>query len=189
MGFAGLSNMHWRMSIAAVLSSVAAWSALAASAQAQSYAVQQYRNAPPPPYYYDDDLIERPDRGYEPPRAYSSRPYPADDANPGRYGSRDPRGLPPDPYWLRPPADIPYPEPPTGSINRAPLPPAATAPPLSPGAAPRQAPSSSLAALPPEYRPEDGVREVAAQFRRQLVNYPTREPAGTIIIDTANTYL
>ncbi len=27
------------------------------------------------------------------------------------------------------------------------------------------------------------------QFKRQLVNYESREPAGTIVIDTANTYL
>jgi lipoprotein-anchoring transpeptidase ErfK/SrfK len=45
-------------------------------------------------------------------------------------------------------------------------------------------------ALPPEVRPETGPRkELPPQFRRALVDYPTREPAGTIIIDTANTYL
>jgi lipoprotein-anchoring transpeptidase ErfK/SrfK len=31
--------------------------------------------------------------------------------------------------------------------------------------------------------------ELAARFRRQIVNYPTNEPAGTIIVDTPNTYL
>jgi lipoprotein-anchoring transpeptidase ErfK/SrfK len=31
--------------------------------------------------------------------------------------------------------------------------------------------------------------QTPARFRRQIVNYPTREPAGTIIIDTSNTYL
>src|SRR5262245_57775434 len=31
--------------------------------------------------------------------------------------------------------------------------------------------------------------ELPARFRRQIVNYPTNEPAGTIIIDTPNTYL
>jgi lipoprotein-anchoring transpeptidase ErfK/SrfK len=31
--------------------------------------------------------------------------------------------------------------------------------------------------------------EVPARFRRQIVNYPTNEPAGTIIVDTPNTYL
>jgi len=47
------------------------------------------------------------------------------------------------------------------------------------------------AALPPDYRPETGQpRDLPPpQFRRQVVNYPTREPGGTIIIDTPNTHL
>jgi lipoprotein-anchoring transpeptidase ErfK/SrfK len=45
-------------------------------------------------------------------------------------------------------------------------------------------------ALPPEDRPELGPKkELPAQFRRTMVEYRTREPAGTLIIDTANTYL
>jgi lipoprotein-anchoring transpeptidase ErfK/SrfK len=59
-----------------------------------------------------------------------------------------------------------------------------------PGQQPRQISPDQLSSLPPEDRPEtDGTRELPAQFRRQLVTYPTREPAGTIIIDTPNTYL
>ena len=47
-----------------------------------------------------------------------------------------------------------------------------------------------MAALPPEVRPETGPRkELPPQFRRTLVDYYTREPAGTIIVDTPNTYL
>jgi lipoprotein-anchoring transpeptidase ErfK/SrfK len=57
-----------------------------------------------------------------------------------------------------------------------------------PGATPRPAPSN-LASLPPEYQAEQGAKELPPQFKRQLVNYDTREPAGTIVIDTANTYL
>ena len=50
---------------------------------------------------------------------------------------------------------------------------------------------SHAPALPAEVRPEsaDTAREVPPQFRRQLVAYRTREPAGTIVIDTASTYL
>jgi lipoprotein-anchoring transpeptidase ErfK/SrfK len=49
---------------------------------------------------------------------------------------------------------------------------------------------SNLAALPPEVRPEtEPPKELASQFRRTLVDYRTKEPAGTIIIDTPNTYL
>jgi lipoprotein-anchoring transpeptidase ErfK/SrfK len=47
-----------------------------------------------------------------------------------------------------------------------------------------------VAALPPEDRPEQGpAKELPAQFRRQLVDYNSSEPAGTIIIDTPHTYL
>ena len=46
------------------------------------------------------------------------------------------------------------------------------------------------AALPPEDRPETGpLKELPQHLRRTLVNYQTKEPVGTIIIDTANTYL
>jgi lipoprotein-anchoring transpeptidase ErfK/SrfK len=36
---------------------------------------------------------------------------------------------------------------------------------------------------------EQGAAETPAQFRRQIVSYSGREPAGTIIVDTPNTYL
>ena len=46
------------------------------------------------------------------------------------------------------------------------------------------------AALPPEDRPETGPpKELPPQFRRVTVDYRTKEPAGTLIIDTPNTYL
>jgi lipoprotein-anchoring transpeptidase ErfK/SrfK len=46
------------------------------------------------------------------------------------------------------------------------------------------------AALPPEYQAEEGApKELPPQFRRQLVDYRTQQPAGTLIIDTPNTYL
>ena len=47
-----------------------------------------------------------------------------------------------------------------------------------------------MAAFPPDVRPETGPKkELPPQFRRTLVDYYTKEPAGTIIIDTPNTYL
>jgi lipoprotein-anchoring transpeptidase ErfK/SrfK len=49
---------------------------------------------------------------------------------------------------------------------------------------------SQVAALPPDIRPEAGpVKALPPQFQRRLVDYRTNEPAGTIIIDTPNTYL
>jgi lipoprotein-anchoring transpeptidase ErfK/SrfK len=47
-----------------------------------------------------------------------------------------------------------------------------------------------MAALPPDVRPETGpVKALPPQFRRTLVDYRTKEPAGTLIVDTQNTYL
>jgi lipoprotein-anchoring transpeptidase ErfK/SrfK len=47
-----------------------------------------------------------------------------------------------------------------------------------------------MAAFPAEVRPETGpTKELPPQFRRTLVDYRTKEPAGTIVIDTPNTYL
>jgi len=82
----------------------------------------------------------------------------------------------------RPPADIgggPASADVTGSIR---TPDAATMP------APDRA--TVIAALPPEEQPEAGpAKELPPQYRRQLVDYPTSEPAGTVIIDTPHTYL
>ena len=51
-------------------------------------------------------------------------------------------------------------------------------------------PKSHAQSLPAEIRPERGsAKELPPQFRRQLVDYRTVEPTGTIVIDTANTYL
>jgi lipoprotein-anchoring transpeptidase ErfK/SrfK len=47
----------------------------------------------------------------------------------------------------------------------------------------------AIAALPPEEQPEAHPKELPSHLRRQLVDYVTKEPAGTIIIDTPNTYL
>ena len=47
-----------------------------------------------------------------------------------------------------------------------------------------------IATLPPEDRPErSSAQELSPLFRRTVIDYPTMEPPGTIIIDTPNTYL
>ena len=48
---------------------------------------------------------------------------------------------------------------------------------------------NSVATLPPEDQPEDGKAALPPQFQRQIVNFPSPEPSGTIVIDTSNTYL
>lgn len=58
------------------------------------------------------------------------------------------------------------------------------------GSVPQPLPPSATAALPPEDQPEVGTpKELPPNLRRQLVDYPTKEPAGTIVIDTPHTYL
>ena len=47
-----------------------------------------------------------------------------------------------------------------------------------------------ISALPPEDQPETGpVRSLPPRFRRTMIDYSTKEPDGTIVIDTPNTYL
>ena len=47
-----------------------------------------------------------------------------------------------------------------------------------------------ISALPPEDQPETGpVKSMPPQFRRTIVDYWSKEPSGTIIIDTPHTYL
>lgn len=126
-----------------------------------------YRD-PLPPGYREQHAPQ----GYEPP-ASAARPY---------YGS-------PNPNYPPPPAGGQYED-----ATRPPLP-------ISPGQiGPGQADLNTatgvpvdprnMAALPPEVRPETGPKkQLPPQFRRTLVDYYTKEPAGTIIIDTQNTFL
>jgi len=57
-------------------------------------------------------------------------------------------------------------------------------------AAPPALAPNSVMALPPEDQPEQGQpKELPAHLKRQLVDFQTKEPPGTIIVDTPNTYL
>jgi lipoprotein-anchoring transpeptidase ErfK/SrfK len=104
----------------------------------------------------------------------------------GRFSSNQNDDLAPQPMPdlgggpLRPPGGIGGNGPDvTGSVR-----PAAGAPPMP------TVSRGSVAGLPPEDQPESGPRkELPPQFRRQVVNYNTIEPPGTIIIDTPHTYL
>ena len=74
-----------------------------------------------------------------------------------------------------PPASYPYPG----------------GPPRYPGAYPSSAPPSRDRGptVAPEYQPDQKPSELSPRFYRTVVDYPTIEPPGTIIIDTPNTYL
>jgi lipoprotein-anchoring transpeptidase ErfK/SrfK len=110
-----------------------------------------------------------------------------------RYGR--PAGPPQVIYADRPPG-----APPVGNSNDDfPRPPGAigAAPPMVTGAVPQpqQAPVGAdgrplqLSALPPEEQPETGPAQLPPHLRRQEVAFATKEPAGTIVVDTPNTYL
>jgi lipoprotein-anchoring transpeptidase ErfK/SrfK len=111
---------------------------------------------------------------YGAPPAYATTPV-----------ARAPAALPSQgaaPSGLRPPAGI---EESTGSVP-------GYGPPTTQGiATPGASPRNTIAALPPEDQPEDAaqVKELPPHLKRQEVEYWTKEPAGTVIIDTPNTYL
>ncbi|MFZ5692174.1 MAG: L,D-transpeptidase family protein [Pseudomonadota bacterium] len=134
---------------------------------------------------------------YAPPPAYGGQPPAYGAQPPAAYGAPSPGTYAPPasgPYAARPdvprpPAAIdggqpPYPgQPPY--VGQQPLP-------GQPGqpATTGSVPPATIAALPPEDQPETGKpKELPPQFRRQIVNYQTKHPAGTIIIDTPSTFL
>jgi len=85
---------------------------------------------------------------------------------------------------VRPPADIDT----TGSIQGAPASTGAIVAPEPPAAG--NVPPVGVAGLPPEDQPEVGQpKELPPHLRRQIVEFWTKEPAGTIVVDTPNTYL
>ena len=47
----------------------------------------------------------------------------------------------------------------------------------------------TIASLPPEEQPDAAPAQLAPKLRRQEVSFVTKEPAGTIVVDTPNTYL
>jgi lipoprotein-anchoring transpeptidase ErfK/SrfK len=113
----------------------------------------------PPPVIYAD----RPP-GAPPPQQY----YPADRA----YDQNAPR--PPGPIGAEPPQGVPPAV--TGSVQASP-PAGADGRPMS------------IASLPPEEQPDAAPAQLSANLRRQEVPFVTKEPAGTIVVDTPNTYL
>src|SRR5215469_3886038 len=126
--------------------------------------------AAPAPRYGNTSPVYPDEAALPPPGAYRGEPPP-----PAPYGYERPAAAA-QPDATRPPLPIS-----PGQIG------AGQADPNATGTAPD---SHSMAALPPEVRPETGPKkQLPPQFRRTLVDYPTKEPAGTIIIDTPNTYL
>jgi lipoprotein-anchoring transpeptidase ErfK/SrfK len=163
----------------------------AVSAQAQTYRQAPgpyYRAAPLPGAYGNDDRLPAP--GYvmedddDLPVTRLPRPLPRYSQNPATTQPGAPSNILPDAQSGHQLDAEPVMRPP-GAVG--PAVPGPAAPPAA-GAAP--AAPSSVATLPPEDQPEVGQpKELAPNLKRQLVDYSTKEPAGTIVVDTANTYL
>ena len=200
--------------ILTVCAVVAAGAAATSLAQAQSYPVPPgavYSPYPPggaPPSYHrgapDFDALDEEDEGPAPlpppgpvmspddprygrpmsaPPAYSDRGVPTgpvmspDDPRYGRpagpppviYSNGGNGGPPPADDGLRPPGGV------TGSVEQAPV--GADGKPMV------------MSALPADEQPETGPAQLAPNLRRQEVTFPTKEPPGTLVVDTPNTYL
>jgi lipoprotein-anchoring transpeptidase ErfK/SrfK len=136
------------------------------------------RGAPTGPVLSPDD--PRYGRPMGAPPVYSDRGAPTgpvlspDDPRYGRPSGPPPviysnGGNPPADDGLRPPGGV------TGAVEQAPV-----------GADGRP---MVMSALPADEQPETGPAQLAPNLRRQEVTFPTKEPAGTLIVDTPNTYL
>jgi lipoprotein-anchoring transpeptidase ErfK/SrfK len=106
------------------------------------------------------------------------------------YADRPP-GSPPAYYPDRGYGDPDAPRPP-GAVGGAPgyggPPPAVTGSVPPPAAGPDGRPLT-IASLPPEEQPDAAPAQLPPNLRRQEVSFVTKEPAGTIVVDTPNTYL
>jgi lipoprotein-anchoring transpeptidase ErfK/SrfK len=127
------------------------------------------------------------------PRVYTDRAVPQGpimSPNDPRYGRpdgppaviySDRPGTPPQPVYsdrdgaLRPPEAIGPPGAVTGAIPQPPQ-----------GADGRP---MVLSALPPDEQPEVAPVQLPPHLRKQEVSFVTKEPAGTLVVDTPNTYL
>src|SRR5277367_2721786 len=151
----------------------------------------------PPGVYSDRGPVMSPDdprygRPAPPPGGYSGPVMSPDDP---RYGRTD---APPVIYADRPAGPPPQPAyDPADDYGRGSRPPSAVGlggnvtggvqPPQ--GAAPQGSENRSASLLPPEEQPDAAPANLAPNLRRQEVNFVTKEPAGTLIVDTPNTYL
>jgi lipoprotein-anchoring transpeptidase ErfK/SrfK len=177
---------------------VAALAASAGGAAAQYYPPPEAQ--PPPPPGYVGGSVYRDARGVPIDPRYV-QPAPGEEV----YDGPPPYGrsfFPPQPMPVlngglmqRPPSDLAEVSGSadvTGTVRGAVVAPGAPPPGYIPGgnAASPHSNSTVIASLPPEDQPEQGPRkDLPERFRRQIVNFTTTEPAGTVIIDTPNTYL
>jgi lipoprotein-anchoring transpeptidase ErfK/SrfK len=194
------------LAAAGVLDGSSAIAQVYAPSSPQSYPAQTYSGSPtyqgqPAPYSQQPNFDALDDDEAQPQASAAMPPQgPVMSPNDPRYGR--PMAPPPVIY-----SDRPSNQPPVYSDRGPPQPGYGSQPgyayqdgnsmrppqSVSPGGAPvANDPSRpvTLAALPPEDQPEmDAPKELPPNLRRQEVYYATKEPPGTIIVDTPNTYL
>ncbi len=117
------------------------------------------------------------------------------------YSNNAPQGpvmSPDDPRYGRPagPPAVIYADRPPQQPGDGLRPPEAVGGPAATGAVQQQQPAVgadgrplAVAALPPEEQPDAAPAQLPPNLRRQEVAFQTKEPAGTIVVDTPNTYL
>ena len=130
---------------------------------------------------------------------YSDRGGPIQSPDDPRYGrpADPPAVIYATPGGAPPPQAYPPPAGEGDDYNRGPRPPAAVAGPGNvtgsvqpPQAQPQQGPENrAVSLLPPEEQPDAAPVNLPPNLRRQEVNFVTKEPAGTLVVDTPNTYL
>jgi len=118
-----------------------------------------------PPVIYADRPPGAP-QGYQN-QGYQNQGYPNQGYPNQGYG---------DPNALRPPGAVGPGPAVTGAVQQPP----ATTPDGRP---------LTIASLPPEEQPDAAPAQLAPNLRRQEVSFVTKEPAGTIVVDTPHTYL
>ena len=171
------------------------------AAQAQSYraAPQPYYRSVAPQGSFEDDRLPAP--GYlmeeddapvvqRPPYRRQFSQNPQQQMQPGAPSNILPDTGPQSGHQLDGP---PGPgNPPPASFNNDPImrPPGSIGTSRGPSVAPSPIPHGAASALPPEDQPEVGQpKALAENLKKQLVDYSSKEPPGTIIVDTPNTYL
>jgi lipoprotein-anchoring transpeptidase ErfK/SrfK len=177
------------------------------------------RPAGPPPASYSGPVMSPDDPRYgrpagPPPAAYSGPVMSPDDPRYGRPaqmgGYTGPVMSPDDPRYGRPaePPQVIYADRPPGApqphgspagdddYRSGVRPPAAVGPgnvtgSVQPpqGVAPQGPENKTVMLLPPEEQPDAAPVNLPPNLRRQEVNFVTKEPAGTLVVDTPNTYL
>jgi lipoprotein-anchoring transpeptidase ErfK/SrfK len=139
----------------------------------------RYGRPAPPPGGYTGPVMSPDDPRYgrpaEPPGViYADRPA----GTPQPYGAQ-PYGSPAgeDDYsrGVRPPGAVG----PQGNVTGS----------VQPQGAPQGPDNKTVMLLPPEEQPDAAPVNLPPNLRRQEVNFVTKEPAGTLVVDTPNTYL